>query len=92
MEFAIGSLIIRAANAIVWSVVLLRIFQHNRPVSPTARKLISVVIIGGVWVLVLGALIPFDLFDGDLARVVYTAYTAVTLIIGITLAMEKGGP
>jgi hypothetical protein len=92
MEFALGSLLVRAANALVWSIVVMKILRNDRPVSGMARKLISLVLVPGFWVLALGGLVPFSIIESDAIRIFYTAYTAVALIIGVTLAMEKGGP
>jgi len=91
MEYAIGSFLIRAANAIVWSFVAYRIIQNDRPISRPARRLISVIVFTGFWLLTLGSLTSFG-FDVPTTRLMYTSYTAIALMVGVVLAMEKGGP
>lgn len=84
MELALGTLLIRTANAILWAAVVLRILRRDRPVSGLARKMICLVIGIGMWLLVIGGLTPFGL-PGEAAKTAYTVYTAFSAIIAVSL-------
>jgi hypothetical protein len=83
----IGSLAIRAINAFLWTIVCVRIVQHDQPVPRIIRLLIVTVILGGMWVLTFGGLAPFGV-PGEVARFIYTAYTAYAGIIAVAIVTD----
>ena len=87
--YAIGTLLIRVANALVWTVVVYRIVKRQRPVTTLTRLLISQMVLVGFWLLALGGFTPFGL-NGMFLRLLYTGYTAGTLIVGFVLMSEHG--
>lgn len=91
MEVAILTFLIRTYNAVIWTVVIGRILRNDRSVSRPARRMIVVLMVMGYWTLSFGTLTQFGV-DGQIARWVYTAYTAVAAILGSVLAFEREGP
>lgn len=74
--------LIRLANALIWSAVVIRAFRGPRPASDLARGLILLLLFGGMWTLAFGGLVGLGLVPGDVARFVYTAFTAFAALIG----------
>ncbi len=81
---AIGSTIIRTANAIIWTLLCVRIFRAGIPVIPLVRTLFVTVFFLGMWVLALGSLTAFG-FPTEAARFIYTAFTAYSLIVATAI-------
>lgn len=90
IDIDIATLIVRGANLLLWVILGCRIIQADRPVSGMARNVITLVIMFGMAVLFFGALVPFGL-DGQVARLVYTAFTAASAIVAISL-LTTGEP
>lgn len=88
LTIAVG---LRFANFLLWTLVILRIFRHDRPVSRLTRQLISVVLFFGMGILALGSLVPFG-FPGELARMIYTAFTAFALLIALGIITTSDAP
>lgn len=82
------ALIIRGLNAVLWTLLIRRIVMEDKPVSPLARRVISGVLFFGMWVLVIGALVQFG-FPSDMARTVYTAFTAFAGISALAMLTTK---
>lgn len=94
MEIAIGSLILRTANFILWTLVVIRVFKHDKPVSRLARQLISIVLFFGMGILDIGALVPFGIVSSEVSRTVYTAFTAFAglIALGIITTRDNESP
>lgn len=90
-ELAIGSLIIRGVNCLLWVTVVVKILRHDRPVSRLARQLISLVLLFGMAVLFMGSTVPFG-FPGDVARVLYTSFTAFAGLIALAILTTSDYP
>lgn len=84
--YALVTFAIRLFNAIMWTIVFIKVIRHDRPVSRLVRRIVMTVIIFGMWVLVVGALVQFDWVAGEQARMVYTIFTAYAGLIGLGLA------
>jgi hypothetical protein len=82
---AVGTLLIRSANAIVWVALCIGVLRRDRPVYPVERRLLVTVLMSGMIVLAIGALTAFGL-PGDAARFLYTAFTAYALIVALAIA------
>lgn len=80
--------LIRLANALIWSAVVVRAFRGPRPVSDLARGLVLLLLFGGMWVLAFGGLVVLGLVPGDVARFVYTAFTAFAALIGLAFFID----
>lgn len=91
MELFAAALALRVVNAVLWLLVVVRILRHDRPVSALTRKLISLVLLFGMGILVLGALVPFG-FPGELARLIYTAFTAFAGLIALGIITTSDAP
>lgn len=77
------ALIFRSLNAVVWTALLFRTVREH-------RGLMGIVVVGtlatGTWLLVVGGLVPFDVIDPALARLIYTAWTVPALLAGLAIA------
>jgi hypothetical protein len=77
--------LIRTGNALLWTVFVLQTIRSDRPLLRTARLMILPVIFMGMWVLVIGSLVTLGILSGDVARTVYTLFTAFAAIVALTL-------
>lgn len=75
MDLVIGSLLVRGINLALWLVVARRLLRRQEPLPLLTRRVVVLVMTFGMAVLFLGALVPFG-FPGDVARMVYTVFTA----------------
>ena len=82
MELVYGALLIRAINLVLWAMVVARILYHDRPVTRLARRLVSLVLVFGMGVLLLGALVPLG-FPSETSRLIYTSFTAFAALIAL---------
>lgn len=82
---ALTALTIRSTALVLWLVAGRKIFDHS--ISPLGRRMTITVIWGGLAAFVIGGLTPFGL-PVDLARTVYTAFTAYAAIVALALALE----
>lgn len=82
--YDVGTLVIRSANAVLWLYFCAQVLMRNHPVPTLARKFISTVLIFGMFIFVVGALIPFGV-PTDFARLLYTAFTAYAGIVVFTM-------
>lgn len=88
--FSVGSLAIRLLNAALWTALGITVLQHDRPVPPLVRKLITAVVILGMWTLAFGAVaVLVPAIPSEVARIVYTAFTAFAAIIAAAILMER---
>ncbi len=88
MEIALA---IRTINFILWTLVVIRIFRHDRPVDRLTRQLFSVVLIFGMGVLAVGSLSPFDILPDGSTRMMYTVFTAFAGLIALAIITTKDG-
>lgn len=86
---SLAMFLIRLFNAVVWTFLLFKIVS-NGPVTGLTRLLISSLIFLGFWILTLGTLTNLGILDGSIVRMVYTGYTAVAAIVGVTLLSMRG--
>lgn len=77
--------IIRLANAILWTIVVVRILHQDRPTIRLVRQLLMFVVLAGMWVLAFGTLASIGVIPTALARWVVTMYTALTAIIALAI-------
>lgn len=81
---AIGALVIRTVNAIAWCYVGIH-FIREGPLSPLGRRMTATVIVAGMVALAIGGLTPFG-FPPEVARFIYTIFTAYALIVALAIA------
>lgn len=81
---AVGSTVIRTANAVVWVFLCVRIYRAHIPVIALVRTMIITVLVAGMCILALGSLTAFG-FPREAARFIYTAFTAYSLIIAAAI-------
>lgn len=73
------ALVIRTGNLCLWVAVAVRYWHAPAP-TPFARRVVLSVVVAGSVALVLGGFAPLG-FPGDVARFVYTAFTAYAAIV-----------
>lgn len=88
MELELGILFIRVANAVLWTVIAIRVLVGVDPLPLLARKLIATVIIFGMWTLVLGGIVPLG-FPGEVARTVYSIFAAYAGLVALGIATSR---
>lgn len=86
------TLAIRTTNAILWSILLARIYRAGLPVMPLVRTLIVSVVFLGMWVLVLGSLTSLGIVESGTARVIYTVFTAYSAIVAAGILASRVTP
>lgn len=75
---------IRITNFLLWLDLGFDVLRHSQMLPPLTRRLIVLVIVGGMGVLVIGAFAP-TYVPPDLARNIYTAYTGFAAIIALAI-------
>lgn len=89
--YTYGTLAIRLVNALLWTSVVLTILHRDKPVTPLIRRLISTILLFGMWVLVIGGIVPLG-FPGEAARMVYTIFTAYAGLIALAIVTSEDPP
>lgn len=87
----IGSLVVRALAAMLWTVWLLRVARTKTPITLLARRAIALVIFAGMWLFVLGSLGTLGLLPFDLVRLLSTAFAALAGMVATAL-LSAGEP
>jgi len=87
--YPIGTLLIRLANAVVWTAFVITYMRQIKPIGRMARRFVGTVIIFGMWILVFGALTLFSPSFGTPARLIYTAFTVYALIVGAVILADR---
>lgn len=83
MDLSVAALILRSVNFLLWLLVVIRILRHGVPVSSLTRKLISVTVIFGMGILLVGGLVPFGIVRAETARMIYTSFTVFAGLIAL---------
>jgi len=81
---AVGSTLIRLVNAIIWTLLCIKIYKNGVPVISLVRTMFLSVFFFGMWVFVIGSLTAYG-FPGEAARFIYTAFTAYSLVIALAI-------
>lgn len=89
MEEAAIAFTVRLANAVLWTVWAYQTFKRDVPLVRLARQMVLPVIMVGMWILVLGGAVSLQLVTGDIARTVYTLYTAFAATVAGTLVVNN---
>ena len=76
---------IRTANALLWTAFVLQTLRSDRPVLRTARLMLLIVIFFGMWVLAAGSMVSMGILPPEIARTVYTLYTAFAAMVALAL-------
>ena len=87
---AIGDVLtlgIRLTNALLWTAVGWKILRLDRPVRRLTRRVITTIVVFGMWTLVIGGLTSYGV-PGDVARLIYTAFTVYSAIVAAALLRE----
>lgn len=83
--------LLRLTNALLWTVLIVRIFRNDtKPLPPLVRRVLVTVILFGMWMLFTGSLVPFG-FPGDWASRLYTAFTVYAGIVAFTILWTYPG-
>ena len=76
---------IRVVNAIIWTYLFVVFVRDERPAIPMVRNLIMAVVVGGTWMLVIGAVAIGLGLELQPVRFMYTAYTAIAAIVALAV-------
>jgi hypothetical protein len=77
---SLAVLCVRFANAVLWTIVCIRVIQRGEPLPKIVRNMCATV-------LVLGGTTVFG-FPGEVARFLYTVFTAYAAIIALAIVTE----
>lgn len=76
---------IRGINAFLWIVLGVDMWLHSsRPLPPIARRLLILVLVGGMLVLLIGAFVP-TYIPVNVGRWLYTAFTGFAAMVALAV-------
>jgi hypothetical protein len=84
----LGTLAIRGINAVLWTAVIYEVLRSGQPLPRLVRNLSATVILFGMWALFLGGLTTVGAVPGDVARFIYTTFTAYAALVALAIVTD----
>ena len=79
---------VRIIAAVVWTVLLYRLARRRDP-SPFIRRLLILGAAVGFWTLAVSGLISAIGLDASVNRAIFTAFSTVSLLVGLVFLAER---
>lgn len=80
---------IRLANAVLWTIVVVRILRTDKPIMRLVLQILVLVIVAAMWVLAFGSLVALGFLDAAIARTVVTVFAGFAAILALTIVRGK---